>query len=372
MSTTQSVLKLLNSGSIELPFEGITHDKIYEVARERSLLPQLFAIYKPLAPQETKLKDYYHGLNLKSALNQEFSEKNSDDGELCRNFIDYRINWGRKYLLIGKLTDEDIKSLNKLENTSDYNKLIIDETNMFDDRSDEVEEQPLTIMAMQTFENQFIQMLIHETVISFSYEQPNPALLSEAGKQLINQIRLKKKVATNGFHKLFICKKNKILVALIDGNSLKKYETPAEKLSGIIEIFKTHFNIKSFFQNSNFIGFFSTISKLYKDNEAGQVQWGYFYTSAGATVTNKVGGDMDLREDPFQKGGAEADTLNLTFTKLDLLWPDLDGFPEIKIHGSSDMHAKPKESLPWVEVLFSTNKNHNDVFLKKLLDYAYE
>ncbi len=372
MSMSDKIIELLDSGIVELGFEDISNENLFESAREKSLLPQLYSVYSKHAPSDTRLKDYYHHANLKTAITHDVNI----DINFQKTFINYIVNWGRKYLLINSIPDTEIPGIfsSKLLAEESGESFIIDETNLLNDQTESEEEIQPKIICKKIFSNEHVvQVLFYETVAHYVYEQPRADLLSEGGKQLINKMKLQKKILTHCFHKLILNKNDGLVIGLIDKNALRSKETPADKMATLIKILKSRYGLHCYSGVPSFLGFFPAINKLYKDKDAGQVQWGYFTTSTGARFTNKAkGSDMDLRLDPFQQGGEKVEDRDLDFTKLDLVWRNVEGLPEINLHGSSHMHNNPKDSLPWAEILFSTDSSCNHIFLKKLLGYVYE
>lgn len=215
--------------------------------------------------------------------------------------------------------------------------------------------------------------LLYETISTFSYETPDPQFLSSAGQQLISYLILKKRTIISSFHKIILSKDNDMRVMLIDPSTLLRNETAAEKAMSCIRLISSLYNgvIPIAKEKIKTVFFFSAIQQLYNDNNVGTVTEGYFSTSTGSMFTNNSKGrNSDLRTDPFQQGGEQADPGQLSFTKIRIEWPSLLGYPRAYLNGSSEMFFKPNKSLSDIRVTFSTENGGKAQFLEPILRYA--
>jgi len=369
MLKPEKIIHAINEGIFELENTSFTADELYNAALAREQLEQLHALYKTRAPSGSKISEKYHHRNLKTSLDQDFVLSPENIDECTRAYVEYRINHGRKFLLIHKLTDKDIQSFTA-NTAADFNHLKIEPEIFLDDDSIDAQAIPLRTIYKRTTPDLSI-LLFFEGVETFSSSQPSDNLLSQEGLKLKNQIRVKKKVISYGFHRVVIDTKNKLLIALLDVNTLDKKEDPSDKFYSLINLLRHKLGITNFMDKLNLLGFFPSLDKLFNDKSVGIVKEVYLHTSAGARSLNttKVV-ESDVRDDVFLKGGIEAEEQEIAITKLNLSWPNIEGTPELKLKGDFIMFENPKEALFWSEVLFSAKSAGQADFLIKPLEYA--
>lgn len=119
------------------------------------------------------------------------------------------------------------------------------------------------------------------------------------------------------------------------------------------------------------IAFFEAIQKMYDDESLGEVIGGCFYTSSSSRYMNySKGTGSDLRKDPFQMGGQQADKSQLKFIRINIQWSNSSGCPEIALVGNSEMFSNPQKSLHSIDVTFSCENGGSAGFLEKPLSYG--
>ena len=360
-----TIVKAIDESKTSYRFDDFeTVEQLFDCANENSLLPQLYYLYESVAPQDSSLnKNRYHWKNLRSSMTSDVNRDDSLLRKIGKDFLDYYIDYGAKSLLILKFEDNI-----SYDETISKPSLDLELTSLRNDDSLEIEATPLCILSAQKNQN-YLSFIFHESCKSFSQETPSSDLLSEAGKQLKNQLSLKKATLIKGFHKLIII--DSFVVFLIDQTVLsqpEEKETAADKARLMATLIASR-NV-TLPEKRDFVYFFPAIEKLYEDREAGEVSSGYFTTSSGTKFNARQKLGVDLRVDPFQKGGIEAEPTSLSFTKLGLRWPDISGIPTCFLNGSGEMFNNQDKSLPSIEISFSTKEDGQANFLHEVLNYA--
>jgi len=361
-----ATIKVLNEARIKFqhdPFEKA--EDLFSFANEKELLKQLYYIYKGLAPANTKLKqDKYQWSNLKSAMIKDAAENPDLLESLSHDFLDYYVNYATKALLISKISSPVVSDkIIAIKST------ILDSSILKNDELLESTVSPLNLLSSQKETSGNFVFLFHESSESFSQETPSDDLLSSAGKQLKNQLRLSKRTLVQGFHKLITTPSH--IIFLVDQATLIRNETPADKVKSMIALLNSILKQEILSEKQSFIYFFPSIEQLYVDTNAGEVWSGYFTTSSGAKfINNAKARGYDLRKDPFQQGGEMAEHASLSFTKLEIGWSNIAGEPSYFLNGSSEMFNNPTTSLPSVSVSFGTEHEKQADFLKEVLTYG--
>lgn len=355
------------------PTDGVCFDssELFNAALSRGMLSQLHSIYHNIAPSNSKIKPEYHHKNLRACLDTDLSASEKLSEELTQLFLKYRINFGRKFILISKLSAEDIKSLKSI-NVNDFDDIDIIPEILIDNDSDDKQAESLKLVSKIGYGNNNV-FLLFEGIEIYHLETPTEGMLSEEGKKFLNQMQLRKKIVTYGFHRVIIDLDNQILISLIDTNTLDKNEDPADKFYDILAILRSKLKIKNLLEKPNLKAFFPSINKLYKDKEVGIVKSASFHTSSGMSSKNSTNFlASDIREDPFLQGGIGAESVEPSITRIGMMWPDIQGKPELKLKGDMLMFNNPKNSLYWAEILFATLDNKQAEFFSKPLEFIEE
>lgn len=370
MHDPKIIIKNINEGIYTFENIGFSAAALYSAALARVQLEQLHALYKSLAPQESKIRENYHHRNLKMALEHDFESAVGVDELATKSYIEYRVNFGRKFLLISELSEEEIRIF-KRNSVQDFDHLRISPEIFLDDASQEAKSAPLQMVYKRNIDKDLCVCLFFEGVDTFSFTQPPESFLTEEGLNDKNSLRWLRKIVTYGFHRVVIDLKNKLLITLLDVNTLDKREDPSDKFSSVINTLRNKLNIKDFLIKSNLLGFFSSIDKLFRDKNVGTVKEVYLHTSSGGRSLNttKVVAS-DERDDIFLQGGIKAEDEDISITKINLNWPNIEGKPELILKGDFLMFEKPEDSLYWAEVLFSAKREGQSDFLLKPLEYA--
>lgn len=370
----KDVLKTLNNSSINIEIEDLNVSEMIAFAQSKERLPELHSTYQLISPKNSKLKSYYHFMNLQSALDKDCKDDPSLLSQLSKLFVNYYINFGKKYLLISELRYPDAKK-GEITGALDVasTEFSIEKETIFDNESTDTTTEYLNIINIsKNTEGDFI-IFMKETIGTYSLVTPSDLFLSEAGKQTREQLFLKKRTIKPGIHKLVVTKDLGCIIYLIDPNTLNRNETSADKAAMcnyiLLKFLKKSDQIAEFALKP--VYFFEAIQKLWDDKNVGIATEGYFQTSAGANFasSSKTKGS-DLRDDPFQLGGQEADPGKLNFSKLRITW-DSSNLPRIFLNGSSEMFTTPKQSLPFVKTTFiPDNAGKPCDFLDKVFEYA--
>jgi hypothetical protein len=347
----QKIVEVLNSSTIACQFEGLRWGDVYESATQRGLLKQLHAIFHPLAPSGSKIKSVYHHLNLRSAIKE--IENSPIENQMCQSYLDYRINFGRKCVLVDQLDDQAYLTAAMAFNDLDSADWLIEPDSLLDEDTLEGVSSPSRIVKVFQGANGIKQILLEETEVTIYYGQPKLELLSDVGKEFVNSMKMQKRLMVTGFHKVIFDPVSKVRITLVDPVTLKNQETPTDKAKTILNYLDSRIGKSA--EKPKAMAFFSAIQKIYDDSSVGRVIGGYFYTKTGSRFINSSkGAGTDLRSDPFQKGGESTSEGKPNFVKLEIEWPKLPGFPLVSLQGSSEMFEAPEHSLRWFDTTFST------------------
>lgn len=369
---SSDVIKILTECKFDYELEPFTGSELFDLAKQKARLHELYLTYKEIKPADSKLKNDYHWNNLRAALEADLKANPSLADELSKSFVNYYINYGKKYVLVEQLNlqDDTKKTTEEAFASLSSDDWQIEKGMIESSTNPETSLTGLTALSYKRDSNGNHSFLLYESIGTFAYESASPTLLSDAGKVFQDQIMLKRRTVTPGIHRIIFSSDLKYRIILIDPSPLIRIDTPSERalycLGKVNEAYKIPLMPSEF---SKSVFFFTAIQKLYEDTTVGTITEGCFSTSTGSVFNNNSKGrNTDLRTDPFQKGGAIADKGNLNFTKLRVEW-NHDGVPRAFLNGSSDMFFKPEKSLPFIRVTFPTNTDDLS-FLNKVFEYA--
>jgi hypothetical protein len=366
------VIDLIEKTSVIPVIDSVSPKDLDDSSTDKNLRPSLHALFRQVAPKESRVREQYHWKNLRLAL-LECDDDEKTATAIANLYCSYYLNFGRKFMLIEQLAPSAQTQPEETTAPSLFPLTpALDSASILHDESPEAQESPLEVIGAVGGQGNDIALVLRESISTFSFETPDDSLLSEAGRQFKNNMKVKKRTVVTGYHKVIIDADRKLRIFLIDPITLVK-ESPGDKALAVLQAV-SRFGVKADFcpPMTSRVAFFQAIDALYKDNDlaAGQVWGGYFYTSAGTRfLNNSRGSGTDLRKDPFQMGGIQASPQSPVFIKLEVGWPDVGA--SVDLNGTGDMLNNPQTSLTWIEVTFSTINGGNAAFLAKVLDYAY-
>jgi hypothetical protein len=384
MNRASDVVRLINLSSFQALAEGIPAADLYLIASQRSSLPELHAVFHPLKPAGSKLKEASQWKNLQTALYADCAADGVLELEVAKKYVKHIVNFGSKHLWIDQLDKPSwCETVSKFDlDKLAIEELIIDGKMVLDDESTQAAETPIVVVDAFRDSQNNAHFLLFERIITSYYTAPPEGFLSPAGQSFLSDMRLRKRVSTACFHKVSFSEDGSLRVIMIDPRSLAGSASGSRSTSSTAGSDKIPIVLSAIRalvmpgagkvdDKKKAVTFFPAIEKLYKDGSVGVVRGGYFITSSGARYTNDSrGSGGDLRKDPFQKGGELSGHEAPQFIKLSIEWPDLEGHPKINLNGSFEMIDYPLAGLFSVEVGFSTSSDAPAEFLLKVLDCA--
>jgi len=372
MARATEVIKLIESSNWDLGSEPVAFKDIYLAASAKKSITQLHALYSDIKPAGSKLKPKSQWQNLTSAVTEDIQSHKELEPLLSKKYIDFMAHFGRKQFFIEEIETSSLKAdFSSYDFMADFG-WVPELSNLIDNESLDASTSPMRVVAHKKSADGVMSFLLQESVEDFFYGSPPEALLSEAGKQLQNNMKLLKRIIITGFHKIIINAAFDLRVILIDSGTLVGKETPSDKAVVAINALKSILsNPSKFEEKKTRVAFFPAVQKIYEDGTVGQVVGGYFHTSSGAKYAPmSKGSGSDLRKDPFQQGGEQASTEPINFIRLEVEFSQEPGKPSLNLNGSSDMFDRPEVSLQSIEVLFSTKNGGSAEFLKTPITYG--
>ncbi len=371
MSLPKQVISLINDSSLKILSEDLTIADIFNSASQRACYPILYNLYEDIKPTSSKLADRYHWKNLEASITEDLKNNVGLEQKIAQRYLGFHVNFGKKFLVIDQLSaDEDfVKSFESFKAaTSD---LEVNQKSFLNDDSADGSDSAMKVVSFQkTTEGSFV-FILHEAIETFSYTSLPETFLTETGKNFIHDMRWKKRVIKNGFHKVILDKNKSLRIFLIDSNSIASDESAVDKVLLANNALKNFLGCSNCEDKYHRVAFFPAIQKIYDDTVLGEVVGGCFYTSSSSRYMNySKGTGSDLRKDPFQMGGQKADKSALKFIRIAVQWSASRGVPEISLVGNAEMFSIPEKSLHAVEVLFSCENGGMSDFLEKPLSYG--
>lgn len=368
---SETAIKLINKAKSTILTDALEVGDLYDIASSRSKLDQLHTLYCQIQPATSKVKRNPHWKNVKSAMD-ECSTDPTLSSKICSLFGNFLVDYGDKHVLVDSiLSDEagrnaELKALTEIK----LQELNLEKSVLMNLDSLEGTEG-LKVVSCSRGDDGF-SLLLSETIATFSYEQLPKSFLTEAANLFADSVFIKKRKIVRGYHRVIFSPDNTMRIYLIDPAVLVRNETAVEKAFAVSKVVYSTLGLD--FPESDkrkSVYFFSSIKSLYHDPAEGVVTSGYFSTSAGSNFINyNAGRGIDLRKDPFQKGGEKAEPLSVNFSKLTVAWMDIDGGPTASLNGTSEMFEKIPTSLPDFRTTFSTLQGGSATYLKKVFEYA--
>ena len=369
-SLSDTVINLIENSIWDLEFEDISFKAIYDSASTKKMFNQLHSLYFDLHPEKSKLKPVAHWKNIRNSFEEDVKTLPELENKLSSLYANYYVHLGKKHLIIEQHQSDSLKNILLSHNFDSIINWVPEGKLLLINEDPEAKESPMSVVSQRKNANGVMSFLLYESIVSFYNEIPSEGLLSDEGRKHQSSMRFKKRVVVPGFHKIIISPDYKLRIFLIDSFLVGEDSALSKTLIANNTINK-FLKSSSTLQEKKRVAFFPAIKRIYDDAEVGQVIGGCFYTSSGARyVPKSKGTGSDIRHDPFQKGGERASEESLSFTKIEVEFPEDTGKPTISLYGSPDMLERPDDSLHEMEVVFSTRSNNYAKFLKKPLEYG--